>query len=90
MPSFLLLIGDPWLAFQFDNAVNYLGITVENALYEKRNVGTEKKPDMQPMYTLEQLLDDNFRMPRPVKEQPKSGIAALMAMTGVRVHKAQS
>lgn len=82
LPSQILRLEDEWTAYQFDNAVNYLGITVENALLERQNVGTEKEPKYEPKYTLEQLLDDKFRLPRPVKEKPTSGIDQLKALVG--------
>lgn len=59
------------------------GVIVENALQVEHNEGTEKKPYMVKTYTLPQLLDPTFRLPRP-KPPPKpvTGIAALKAMIG--------
>lgn len=91
-PSALLCISDPLAAYQFDAAVVMFGVIVENALQVEHNEGTQKEPRMVKTYTLPQLLDPTFRLPRPVPP-PKpltgvaassqlSGIKALMAMTG--------
>lgn len=59
------------------------GVIIENALQEERNEGTRKKPHMVKTYTLAQLLDPTFKLPRPKPPvKPLSGIKALMAMTG--------
>lgn len=46
-------------AYQFDNAVLYCGLAIENALQERRKAGDESQPE----YTLERLLDPDFRLP---------------------------
>ena len=79
-------VTDPWVALQFDNAVALVGITLENAVQELHNVGTEKQPKWEPKYTVGQLLDDDFRLPAPPKAaKPKRGIEALKALVGVKV-----
>ncbi|TXH53013.1 MAG: hypothetical protein E6Q97_14400 [Desulfurellales bacterium] len=78
-------VADPWTALQLDNAVALVGITLENASQELRNAGSEKQPKWEPKYTMNQLLDDDFRLPAPPK--PKSGIEALKALVGVKVWK---
>ena len=55
--------GDPWLAYQFDSAVALVGGAIENAAQETVNVGTEKEPKWKPRYTMQQLLDPEFRLP---------------------------
>lgn len=48
-----------------DNAVTWFGITMENALKEEVPVGDPKKGRTRPKYTLEELLEDDFKLPRP-------------------------
>jgi hypothetical protein len=65
MPSQSLRVpelANSWAAYQFDNAVLYVGLTVENALAEREKVGDEYRQK----YTLEQLLSKEFRLPAPV------------------------
>lgn len=88
LPSELLRLGDEWMAYQFDNAVTLFGVTVENALQERQNVGTKKEPQWEPKYTLAQLLDDGFRLPAPERPAKQEGVKGLMAMKGVKVWKA--
>lgn len=74
-----------WAAYQFDNAVLFVGITVENALGERENRGSEDRPDWQPKYKLNQLLEPDFRLPRPDTQdaaQGKAVGAALKALVG--------
>lgn len=59
-PSELVGVSDRWAAYQFDSAVIYLGQTLENAAQELVKIGDEMKP----RYTLTQLLDPTFRLPR--------------------------
>lgn len=78
-------VTDPWTALQLDNAVALVGITLENAVQDLHNVGTEKQPKWEPKYTVGQLLDDDFRLPAPPKAaKPKHGIEALKALVGVK------
>ena len=56
------------VAWKFDNAVLFLGITIENALQERNESGEGKSYRSTPRYTLRQLLEPDFRLPRP-KEQ---------------------
>lgn len=51
----------------------YVGLTVENALHERQKVGDE----YQPKYSLGQLLEPDFRLPR--KNDSQGGIHALAA-----------
>lgn len=94
-PSELIGIEDAWTAYQFDNAVNYFGITIENALAETHKVGIGPNAKTEPRYTLETLLDPAFRLPRAgaSAQGPEgapgfdgSGMAALLALaeTGPR------
>lgn len=85
-PSDLLCVPDRWLAYQLDNAVVYLGITLENALHETINAGTERQSRTEPKYTITQLLEPSFRLPAPEKPQQQKGggLAALLALAGRR------
>jgi len=61
-PSDIVGIAESWAAYQFDNAVVSLGIIIENALQEQKNVGTKDKPVYENKYTITQLLDEDFRI----------------------------
>lgn len=78
------------MAYQFDNAVTRFGDAIENALGERQNVGDEKKPQWEPKYSLSQLLDNDFRLPRPVPEEQPSGLDGLKMLAGVKTHKVKS
>jgi len=90
-PSDLLLIDDPWAAYQFDSAVVFLGNTVEAAAQETEWVGPKQDRRLEPKYTMSQLLDPDFRLPSPQHDKQGDGLAALKAMAGnvrgVRMHK---
>lgn len=60
-----LEVTDSIAAWCVDGAVMWYGITIENALQERVNEGTQKQPRYEPRYTLSQLLDSDFRLPRP-------------------------
>lgn len=73
LPSLVRYLGD--------KAVTFFGITIDNARQERIKVGNES----QAKYTLYQLLDDNFRLPRPMpKPKPlaSGGLAQILAMAG--------
>lgn len=72
-----------------DNAVTLLGITIENALQEQTNVGSDKAPKHEPRYTLPQLLADDFRLPAPAKASKPQGLKGLMNTPGVKVYRAK-
>jgi len=82
-------IEDRWTAYQFDAAVTMLGVTIENALQEQQNVGSDKQPKYEAKYTLAQLLADDFRLPGPVKATTAQGIAGLIGLPGVKVIRAK-
>lgn len=71
----MVQIRDPWIALQFDNAVTLVKTVLENALNEMHKVGTEKDGKMEPVYSLEQLLDPEFKLPRPPSAQDKERAA---------------
>lgn len=88
LPSQDLEETDSIAAWCVDGTVLWFGLTIENALLERVNKGTKEHPKMEPRYTLSQLLDSDFRLPRPMPEpkvQPLSqqdGLAALLALAG--------
>ena len=51
------------MALQFDNAVTFLGNSIEGALHETKTVGRGTSERHVAKYTLTQLLDQNFRLP---------------------------
>lgn len=85
-PSDDLKETDSIAAYCVDGAVLWFGVTIENALQERVNTGTKEKPKMEERYTLDQLLDPAFRLPRPLpqprKAQQPNGLALLMALAG--------
>lgn len=75
-----------WAAYQFDNAVLYCGTVVENALQEQTKIELGKHVEYRQKYTLAQLLDPDFRLPRPLPSKPRNTFAEfaqqLMAYAG--------
>lgn len=82
-----MTIADSWAALQFDNAVGFVGVVLENASQEQHNVGTEKQPKWEPKYSMAQLLDPEFRLPAPPKPVKQKGVEGLLSMRGVKVWK---
>lgn len=88
LPSELYGITNPLLAFLFDNAITACGVTIENALAERVNKGTSKEPRYEATYTLAELLDPIFYLPRPQPEPRKvrpianNGLAQILALAG--------
>lgn len=90
-PSSLVRIDDDWAAYQFDSAVVFFGNTIESASQETEWIGSEKDKRLEPRYTMQQLLDADFRLPLPKTQGHEDGVAALKALTrkvrGVKLHK---
>lgn len=80
-PSDLVGISDRWVALQLDETVTLIGLAIENAAHELHDVGTEDKPRMEPKYTMAQLLDPAFRLPRD--EQTPVDACLLRGVEGV-------
>lgn len=78
-PSYRL---DDLTRYQVDNAVTHFGLTLENALNERVEVKVGKRTESRPKYTLPELLDDKFRLPRPQTDLQKrqQGAMNLLAM----------
>ena len=67
-------------AYQFDNAILFGGLVIENALQERKPVGDPAKHETEPKYTLTQLLDPDFRLPRTGDgNEGRPGLKALAA-----------
>jgi len=63
--EFIPGLWDEWTRYCFDNAITWFCSTIENALVERVNNGSEKDPRWEEKYTLSELLEDDFRLPRP-------------------------
>lgn len=87
---------DSIAAFCVDECVLWFGMRVENDLADMVETGAGADKKHEPRYTLTELLDDAFRVPRPLpvpKKAQVSGIAALLAMAaegGVMVKRWQA
>ena len=91
MPSQRLRVTNSWAAYQVDNAVTFVGITIDNAKEERVNRGDARRPDYRPKYTLEQILATGFRLPNPSQTMLGTpvgspgmgdGVATVLAMVG--------
>jgi hypothetical protein len=60
-------------AWKFDQAVLYVGLTIENALQEREPDGDPKEHKTRPKYKLAQLLDPDFKLPRPKDDDAAHG-----------------
>lgn len=74
---------DEWAAWQLDQAVLYLGVTLESLLEETENTGTSEKPHYERKYTLKQLLDEDYRVRQA--GEPMTDIRALKKVQGIIV-----
>lgn len=74
LPSDIFGTTDSIAAWMLNEAVTWFGVTIENALLERVEVGTKS----QPKYTLARLLHEKFRMPAPQPEiidMPNQGLS---------------
>lgn len=58
-----MAVTDAWMSYQIDRAVVTFGIAIDNALQERVPIGDDGATVEK--YTLEQLLDPEFLLPRP-------------------------
>lgn len=65
-----------WVCWCFDNAVGWFMRVTQNALQEREKLGDEWRIK----YTLSQLLDDDFRLPKP--PSPRQ-VRAQQGLTGL-------
>lgn len=61
-PSQIVKEKDEFIAYQIDRAVITFGIIIDNALNETIEVEDGRSVEK---YTLNQLLDESFKLPRP-------------------------
>jgi hypothetical protein len=80
-----------------DNAVTWFGVTIENALQERVKTGMGRDVEYKPRYSLARLLDEDFRLPRPLQEaEPNNNPWAPFLSwigkngSGVRMYKYQA
>lgn len=88
-PSSLLGIDAEWIAYQFDSAVTLFGNAIESASMERKEVGMGKHKRLEQKYTMQQLLDPDFRLSRegrPGGDDPVRALKKLEGM-GVKVFK---
>lgn len=86
--SFFAGLVDELTVYQFDNAVTWFGVTIENLLQERIKVGAGENERSEAKYELEDLLDPDFRVPRPKslrspkakKQGAQDAIAMMMAL----------
>jgi hypothetical protein len=55
-----------WTIWQLDNAIHFFVSVIKNAIEEREQVGDSKNVEWKAKYTFDQLLDDEFRLPRPL------------------------
>lgn len=85
-PSALVHVADAWAALQFDNAVVLVGRVIENAAQEQEQVGPKNAPQWRAKYHLDELLRDDFRLPRAptAQERERASLDALKQMARSR------
>lgn len=85
-PSSDLEVTDSIAAYCLDKAVLWFGITMENLLGERVEVGSGKDKRWEAKYELLDLLDEGFRVPRETPKPKKAvpgGLAAMLSLAGV-------
>lgn len=89
-PSDIFSVEDEWFAYQFDRAVMLVGTVLENAAQELVESGIGKEKKMVPKYHMDQLLDPDFHLPRPLsrKERERQNLNSWANMMGARRFKA--
>jgi hypothetical protein len=75
-------ITNDWGIYCFDNAILYFCTTIENASNERKEVKAGKTSEWRNVYDFEDLLDDDFRLPRPPSKLQKrqEGAANLLGL----------
>lgn len=71
LPSEVFGEQDSIAAWMLDSAVTWFGITIENALQERVKVGVGANIEYKPRYTLARLLDQDFKLPKPLDMEYK-------------------
>lgn len=62
-----------WTIWMFDNAIHFFMSVMHAALSEREKIGDAKNAEWKAKYTLSQLLEDEFRLPRPISHKAKRG-----------------
>lgn len=78
--SFFPWLVDDWLIYCFDNAILYFCTVIEGALSETKTTGIAPDIEYEPKYTIDQLLDNDYRMERPPTAKEKRLRGGLRAM----------
>jgi hypothetical protein len=81
LPSEVFGERNPLAAWMLDNCVLTFGTLIENALLEEDEIGSGESLKRIKRYTLAQLLDPEFRLPRPVDESDDFGV--FMGVDGI-------
>ena len=83
VPGLVEEIGE-WGVYCFDDAILYFVRVIQNALQEREQIGLGAQMEWRQKYTLAQLLDKDFRLPRPPSAtvQKRATGAAVKAMFG--------
>lgn len=94
LPSFIFGEEDSLAAWMLDSAVQWFGITIENALAERIEVKMATKTESKPRYTLVRLLNPATKLPRPLdidgqQGNPWSSFAQLIGKRGGLVKRYQ-
>jgi hypothetical protein len=80
LPSEIFGERDPLAAWMLDNAVTAFGTIVENALQERDEMEVDGQTLRTERYKLSDLLDPEFRLPRPHEEDD---FAAFKGVDGI-------
>lgn len=75
-------VEDEYAAYCLDGAAITFGTIIENALMEVVEVGGDKVKRRIPKYTFQQLLDDNFHLPRKETEAQVNNLDTLRNVDG--------
>lgn len=65
-PSSELEVTDSIAVYCLDKAVMWFGVTIENLLHERVEIGDGRDKRSEAKYELSDLLDPAFRVPRPL------------------------
>jgi hypothetical protein len=90
LPSQELEVEDSIAAYCLDKAVMWFGITLENLLGERNEIGEGKDKRWENKYELGDLLDPAFRVPKPMpkpKKQAAAGLGGLAMMMALAKDK---
>lgn len=75
-----MCVKDRLAAYQFDAAVTYFGIVIENALHETVEISLGNSKKHVPRYTLSQIMEDGFKF--GAESDDDGGLATMMGADG--------